>query len=691
MLGIKSKITIAILLVMFLALAEVTVVSYENSKKQLTKAVDTGNLDLVHAVASEINTINEREFKMIESIAKLSNIRDPEVDMHDKWEFVNFTVKGNSHYTGLGFFDEKGVGYATSGKYSDLHDREYLEVSMQGRRALQDPDFSPVTGKFCSYYAVPVYDFNNRQIAEISCVVDATELCKTVSEIGVGKNSHPFIVSMKTGKYIAHQNEDLPKDGVLATDNVSKGLKSALAKALSGATATEVFYDEMQKQKMTIAYQPVPNTEWAVVCMAPYSDFYGEIKKLLFALIASSAVSLVIASIIAYIAISYSIKPIKNVASAVEEVASGDADLTHRLTSNSNDEIGSLTKDYNKFLEKMQTIINELKRSKEDLRTYGESLSGMVRQNANFLSGTLSGIRDVENEVETQHIKVNNTVGTVDKISKTVESLRTLLAQQDESIQSASSAVTEMIGNIESVTSSIKKMAVEFDTLKDNVENGIKQQTEVNERIKQIEAKSKMLSEANTVISSIASQTNLLAMNAAIEAAHAGEAGKGFAVVADEIRKLSENSSTQSKNIGMQLKEILNGISGVVHSSNQATDAFGIVMSKTDSTSNLVHEIELAMAEQSEGSKQIGDSLSYLNDATLQVRTGSNDVDNARQEIIGEVQELETSSASVSDYIQKMEEHVKHIETSNGSLMDIATSISSSIHTIGTQIDKFKS
>ena len=235
----------------------------------------------------------------------------------------------------------------------------------------------------------------------------------------------------------------------------------------------------------------------------------------------------------------------------------------------------------------------------------------------------------------------------------------------------------------------VKMLDVLLDTLKDNVENGIKQQTEVNERIKQIEAKSKMLSEANTVISSIASQTNLLAMNAAIEAAHAGEAGKGFAVVADEIRKLSENSSTQSKNIGMQLKEILNGISGVVHSSNQATDAFGIVMSKTDSTSNLVHEIELAMAEQSEGSKQIGDSLSYLNDATLQVRTGSNDVDNARQEIIGEVQELETSSASVSDYIQKMEEHVKHIETSNGSLMDIATSISSSIHKIGTQIDKF--
>ena len=691
MLGIKGKINMAFLSVIFLASAGIVVFSYIMSSRELSAQVDIGNMNLAHATASDIHNLNDREMKMLQSLANLSTIRDTEVDLHDKWELANSVIADMDGYIGMGIYDENGVGWTTTGKYSDLHDREYLQVSMQGETAIMDPNWSAINGQLCTFYAYPVYDYDDEQIAEVVAVRDSEELCRTVENITVGLYSHPVVINARTGKYVAHADVDKVRQGLSIYDDAPEGMKPILDTISQGGDiGTGVYYDEVQGEKFAVSYQSVFESDWVVICVAPYSDFYGGLTVVLHSMILIGVIALIIAFLVGMVVVNRSIKPLKNVGSAIKDIASGEADLTKRVPVGTKDEIGHLASGFNDFTEKLHSIVAELKDSKEDLHVYGDQLGKMVQDNTDFLGQMVQSIQGVNNEISNQHAKVGESVGAVDTISEAVQTLRNLLEKQEQGVEQASSAVTEMIGNIGSVSNSVEKMAGEFDALQGDVDKGISQQHEVNKQIQQIEEQSKMLNEANKVISSIASETNLLAMNAAIEAAHAGDAGRGFAVVADEIRKLSETSSAESKKISAQLKGILGSISGVVDASSLADRSFTAVAEKIQGTGNLVREIKHAMEEQSEGSKQIGDALSYMNDATAQVRTASDGVDRSRQGIISNIDSLKASSDVVRDQVESMSGNIKKMEESDNSLLNITTSINGSIYRIGSQIDQFK-
>jgi methyl-accepting chemotaxis protein len=214
-------------------------------------------------------------------------------------------------------------------------------------------------------------------------------------------------------------------------------------------------------------------------------------------------------------------------------------------------------------------------------------------------------------------------------------------------------------------------------------------QKKVNERIAQIEDQSKMLQAANQAIANIASQTNLLAMNAAIEAAHAGDAGKGFAVVADEIRKLSETSSAQSKTIREELKKIEGSINDVVAASQASTDMFNEVSNSITQTQQLVLQIKGAMKEQQEGSKQIGDALKLMNDNTSEVRAASHEMAEGNKSILTEIDQLRNTTGVIRDSMNKISQSAGDIKETSNSLSEIADSVSSAVDQIGGQIDLF--
>ena len=452
--------------------------------------------------------------------------------------------------------------------------------------------------------------------------------------------------------------------------------------------------NKINKKDYLTIYSPVKDESGNISGMlfiAKSLDVVSNIMKNIILIISPIIAGLVVVLVIvATILLKMLLKPLNGVKDTLNNISSGDADLTKRIELKSQDEIGDVVNGFNKFAGKLQTIIGDVKGSKDELMVAGENLSGATQDTASSITEIIANIESMKHQIDTQNQSVNQTAGAVNEIASNIESLERMIESQSSGVTQASAAVEQMIGNISSVNASMEKMAGSFNELRTNSQVGIQKQKAVNDRISEIETQSQMLQEANVAIASIASQTNLLAMNAAIEAAHAGEAGKGFAVVADEIRKLSETSSAQSKTIGDQLNNIKDSISSVVSASGESAVAFEAVSKKLEQTDALVMQIKAAMEEQNEGSHQITEALHNMNDSTVEVRNASNEMSEGNKMILKEVQMLQNAAMTMSQSMEEMAVGARKINETGAALTEVAGQMNSSINKIGEQVDQFK-
>jgi methyl-accepting chemotaxis protein len=247
-----------------------------------------------------------------------------------------------------------------------------------------------------------------------------------------------------------------------------------------------------------------------------------------------------------------------------------------------------------------------------------------------------------------------------------------------------------MVANIRSVTATLMNNAKNVKALSDASEIGRTGLSEVADDIQEIARESEGLLEINEVMENIASQTNLLSMNAAIEAAHAGEAGKGFSVVAEEIRKLAENSKEKSNTISNVLKKIKESIDKITLSTENVLTKFEAINTNVKTVAQQEEIIRNAMEEQDQGSKQILEGIGNVNEITRQVTGGSNEMLEGAKEVIDESERLEKATQEITSGMNEMTHGVEHINLAVNHVNDISSKNREAINTLLKEVSRFK-
>jgi methyl-accepting chemotaxis protein len=380
----------------------------------------------------------------------------------------------------------------------------------------------------------------------------------------------------------------------------------------------------------------------------------------------------------------------ESITSQLDNLNSADKDLRGRINITSIDELGTIAGLTNRFCTTLEDNIVELKRIQNTLSESGNELHGNTETSGAAVTQITTGIATLREKTGAQSTSVGESSVAVRQIAKNIESLDGMIANQASSIVEASSSVEEMVGTIGSINASIERMARQFGDLAKDARNGSGLQNTTGAKIQTIVERSNSLQEANKVVAAIAAQTNLLAMNAAIEAAHAGEAGRGFSVVADEIRRLADTSSKESRKIKNEINEVQASIQEVVTATKDSEQSFSSIAKLIDDTDSLVRELHMAISEQNEGAKQILDALRQMNDITAQVRNGSQEMNSGSAIISTEMQKLLDSAQEVTRNMNEMTASMKHVEKSTHSVAEIVEVTKNAIADMNSVITVFK-
>ncbi|MDR0708090.1 MAG: methyl-accepting chemotaxis protein, partial [Treponema sp.] len=417
---------------------------------------------------------------------------------------------------------------------------------------------------------------------------------------------------------------------------------------------------------------------------------FAELNRLILISIALSLGFTLVFTALFLLIIRRTVTPLITVSYMLKDISEGEGDLTKTIAVTADNEIGDMARYLNATLEKIKAMIIIIKKQAASLFGIGNELAHNMNNTAAAINEITANLQSIKGRVATQSDSVMETGAMMKEITLSINKLNEHIDKQTAGVVKSSSAVEEMIASINSVTQTLAKNAESVQELLDASDVGRAGLQEVAADIQEIARESEGLLEINAVLQNIASKTNLLSMNAAIEAAHAGEVGKGFAVVADEIRKLAENSGKQSKTIGAVLKKIKGSIDKITQSTDNVLSKFEVIDGDVKTVSEQSGKIRSAMEEQSVGSRQIMEVIGQLNNITLMVKDGSDKMRKSSKEVIAEDEKLEMETIEITNGINEMAAGTAQINVAVNRINDISEQNKENIELLVKEVSYFK-
>ena len=698
--SISTAILVAIAIIIILLSAVIGTTTYKIAKQSL---IMEANEMLYNKAIDSANLVDARIKMYVSSIQPLGNIEvlgNPEVLMIDKLETLK-KEKERLKLSSIGIADLNGNATLDDGTIVNIKEYDYFIEASRGYSFFSEPFYNDMTNEIEVAITTPLY-FNNRVIGVIVAFCNAQEFYNLINDIKIGMSGYAYLLNSNIdvvahptiGKNGSEPTESIETDSTTSasTDSSSSATTAATSGATIDASSGATYKDKLinfttllnrvsedsveevnriiediknQKagtrkfeelgEKKYVGYAPISSKGWTVVVIINEKDILSSLKSLQTYTLLFGISSLILALISAYFINHKITKRIIDITSRTKDLAELDLSFTlDEKLLNREDELGIMAKSIQKVIDKIKNFAHETQQSSYEVASSSEELVAITQQ----ASAASASIAESSSEIN------QKSQYQLEEMEKVNEAVNNVKVKFDYTLEQSKN--TEILTNkaLES-TNKGKEVVEEVILQMDNIKSSTNRVKESLENIKNASIK---MDEILVVIENIAEQTNLLALNAAIEAARAGEAGKGFAVVADEIRKLADQTKQSTEEIYNIIKDNHNMIAMANENMEFSNKEVNTGIEKVNATMETFSELAKIIEEMNQSMVK---SIEAINQVATSIDSSVAFIENAKNLSIEVTKQIGNITFATEEQMKAMEQ----ITTSADNLAKLADSL----------------
>lgn len=524
----------------------------------------------------------------------------------------------------------------------DPRERDWYKqaVASPGKTIITEPYEDLATGAILVTVAQEIKDGSG----VIGLDINLESLKEITSSVKIGENGYAFILTAQK-KYLVDPTQET------GSEPQGETYSKLIYEKESG-----VLSDAFEGNKYETTFVTNELTGWKIAGVMEQNEIDEATQGILFTTLLVVVIFILIGLVAAVLIVRSITKPLNLLVRVTEKVSNGD--LTQSITVKNNDEVGQLGNSFNKMLVSLKELLTHVGEKSQLLAASSEELTASSEQNSQATEQVADAIQEVAAGTDHQTEMVKETTEVIKEMSTGINQIK--LNAQNVSITSG-----EALNIVSTGEQSIQHLVLQMSKINDSV-------TDLGTVITSLGQRSEEINQIVNVISEIAGQTNLLALNAAIEAARAGEHGKGFAVVADEVRKLAEQSSKSTESIRELISSIQSDTKQAVESMNKGTqetekgisvvneagNSFKEIQKFVDIVTSQIQEVSASIEQLAQGSQQVVEAVSEIEEIAKKTTGQGQEVSAATEEQLASMQEIASSAASLSYMAEELQEAV---------------------------------